>query len=103
MYALAKFQPDMPIALRVMALQSGNNKKINLYSKHWENKLQALTKTDVTYEWNVARSCNLHHHVCHEQGHLLLGKFFPVSFSFTMHREKICEENSIAYDSFNMT
>jgi len=53
MYALTKFQPDMPITLGVMALQSGNNKKIDLYSKHWENKLQALTKTAVVYEWKV--------------------------------------------------
>jgi len=44
MYTLVKFQPDMPIILGVMALQSGNNKKIDLYSKHWEYKLQALTK-----------------------------------------------------------
>jgi len=34
MYALAKFQPDMPIALGVIALQSSNSKKIDLYSKH---------------------------------------------------------------------
>jgi len=27
MYVLAKFQPDMPITLVVMALQSGNKKK----------------------------------------------------------------------------
>jgi len=33
-----------------MALQNGNNKKIDLYSNHSENKLQALTKPDVTYE-----------------------------------------------------
>jgi len=44
MYVLAKFQPDMPITLRVMALKSDKNKKIDLYSKHRENKLQALTK-----------------------------------------------------------
>jgi len=30
MYALAKFQPDMLITLRVMALQSSNSKMINL-------------------------------------------------------------------------
>jgi len=41
MYALVKFQPDMPITLGLLALQSGNSKKIDLYSKHWENKLQA--------------------------------------------------------------
>jgi len=34
MYAPAKFEPDMPITLGVMALQSGDNKKIDLYSKH---------------------------------------------------------------------
>jgi len=47
-YALAKFQSSMPIILGVTVLQSGNSKKINLYSKHWENKLQVLTKMDVT-------------------------------------------------------
>jgi len=34
MYALAKFQSDMPITWGVMALQSGDNKKIDLYSKN---------------------------------------------------------------------
>ena len=66
MYALAKFQPDMPINFRVMALQSSNSKMIDLYSKHWENKLQALTKTLITYKWNVTQSCNLYHSVRHE-------------------------------------
>jgi len=135
MYSQAKFQPDMPIIFGVMALQRGNNKKIYLYSKHWENKLQALTKTDVTYEWNITGSCNLHHRVYHEQCHCtnttidcdiqcLLGplptlrsywhsdilkgiyywvSFFPISSSFTMYRDKICEEKSIMYDSFNIT
>jgi len=102
MYALAKFQSDNPITLGVRILQNANNKKIDLYSKHWENKLQALTKADVTYERNVTQSCNLHHHVCHEEGHLLLGKFFPASLSFTMYRDEICEEKSIAYNSFDM-
>jgi len=32
-----------------MALQSSNKKKIKVLG----NKLQALTKTDVIYEWNV--------------------------------------------------
>jgi len=32
MYVLTKFQPDMPLTLRVMVLQNGNNKKIDLYS-----------------------------------------------------------------------
>jgi len=55
MYAVAKFQPDMPIALGVMVLQGIT---IDLYSKHLENKLQVLTKIDVTYERNVTHSCN---------------------------------------------
>jgi len=88
MYALVKFQLDMQISL---ALQSSNNKKIILYSKHWENELQALTNTDITYEWNVTQSCNLHHRVHHKQGHLLL-YIFLVSSSFTMHRDETCED-----------
>jgi len=49
-----------------MALQNSNSKTIDLYSKHWENKLQVLIKMLVTYKWNVTQSCNLHHHVHHE-------------------------------------
>ena len=41
MYALAKFQRDM---LQIMAPQSSSSKMIDLYSKQWENKLQALIK-----------------------------------------------------------
>jgi len=97
MYALAKFQPDIPITFGGMVLQSSNSKKINLYSKQWENKLQALTKVDVTYERNVTQSCNLHHRVSHEKGYLLLGS------SFTMYRDEMCEEKLIAYNNFGMT
>jgi len=53
MYALAKFQPDMLITFRVMTLQSSNSKMIDLYSLHWKNKLQGVTKMLVTYKWNV--------------------------------------------------
>jgi len=66
MYALAKFQPDTRITFQVMALQSSNSKMIDLYSKHWKNKLQVLTKTLVTYKWNVTQSFKLHHSVHHE-------------------------------------
>jgi len=92
----------MSITLGVMALQSSNNKKIDLYRKHWENKLQVLTKMGKTYEWNVTQSCNLHYRVSHEQGHLLLDTFFPVLPSFNMYKDEICEEKSIAYNTFNM-
>ena len=54
MYLLAKFQLSILKAFDVTAVQSSNNRKIDLYSKYWENKLQALTKTDVTYEWSDA-------------------------------------------------
>ena len=43
----------MPITLGVTALQGRNNRKIDLYSKYRENKLQALTKTVVTYRGRV--------------------------------------------------
>jgi len=100
MYALEKFQLDVLIILGVMALQSSNNKKIDLYSKHWENKLQVLTKADITYEWNITQSCNLHHRSHHEKGHLLLGTFSPVSLSFTMHVAELyrIEMKSVKYN-----
>jgi len=44
MYAVETFQPDIPMTLGVTSLQSGNSKKIDLYRKHWENKLQVLQK-----------------------------------------------------------
>ena len=49
MYVLAKFQLHILKAFEATTLQSSRNRKINLYSKHRENKLQALPKTDVTY------------------------------------------------------
>ena len=49
-YPPAKFQLHLLITLGVTALQSSNNRKIDLYSKYRENKLQALTKTAVTYQ-----------------------------------------------------
>ena len=54
-YPLAKFQLHLPITLGVTALQSSNNRKINLYSKYRENTLQARTKTIVTYQWIEVR------------------------------------------------
>ena len=74
MYVVAKFQLRIPIAFEVIALQSSNNRKINLYCKHRDNKLQPLTKTDVTYKWSGVQTRNVHHHVCHELRNGLLGK-----------------------------
>ena len=102
MYPLAKFQLHMPITLGVTALQSSNNRKIDLYSKYRENKLQALTKTVVTYQRIEVRSYNFHHRVRHEQGNQLLGTFILYSLFFTAYKDKIREEKSIAYDCFNV-
>ena len=52
MYVLAKFQLHILKAFKITTLQSSSNRKIDLYSKYRENKLQVLTKTDVTYEWS---------------------------------------------------
>ena len=52
MYVLAKFQLRILKAFEVTALQSNSNRKIDLYSKHRDNKLQALPKMDVTYKWS---------------------------------------------------
>ena len=100
MYPLAHFQPHMPITLGVTALQSGNNRKIYLYSKYRENKLQTPTKTVETYQQIQVRSYNFHHRVRHEQ---LLGKFSLYSPFFTAYKGKIREEKSIVYDRFNVT
>ena len=45
------FMLHIPRTFEVTALQDGSNRKIVLYSKYKENKLQPLTKTDVPYEW----------------------------------------------------
>ena len=50
MYLLVKFQLHIPIPGGVTALQSSNNKTIDLYSKYRGNKLKALTKMVVTSE-----------------------------------------------------
>ena len=63
MYVLAKFQLHIIKAFEVIVLQSNSNRKIDLYSKYRENKLQALLKTDVTYKWSDVETGILHHHV----------------------------------------
>ena len=73
MYLLAKFQLRILKAIEVTALQSNSNRKIDLYSKHRENNLQALPKTDVTYKWSEVGTRILHHHVGYELKNGLLG------------------------------
>ena len=92
----------MPITLGVTALQSSNNRKLDLYSKYRENKLQAPTKMIVTYQQIEVRSYNVHYHICHEQGNQLLGKFVLYSPFFTAYKGKIHKEKLIAYNHFDM-
>ena len=77
MHLLAKFQLCIVKAIEVTALQYSSNRKIDLYSKYRKNKLQPLTKTDVTYKWSDAQTQNLHHRVCHELRNGLLGNLLP--------------------------
>ena len=77
MYVLAKFQLCILKTFEVTALQSSSNRRIDLYSKYREIKLQALTKMDVTYEWKAVHTLTLHYRVCHEVRNGLLGKLFP--------------------------
>ena len=102
MYVLAKFQLRILKPFLVIALQSSCNKKIDLYSKHRENKLQALPKTDVTYEWSEVGTQILHHYVCHELKNGLLGKLFLLPPCITTNKVKIHEEASIANDRFDV-
>ena len=76
MYLLAKFQLRILKAFEVTVLQSSSNRKINFYSKYRENKLQVLTKTDVTNKWSDAQTRNLYHRVRHELRNGLLSKLF---------------------------
>jgi len=63
---------SVTLGVTCMALQVVTTKR----SICTANKLQVLKKMNVTYKWNVTWSCSLYHRVCHEKGHLLLGKFF---------------------------
>ena len=74
-----------------------------MYSKHRENKLQALPKTDVTYKWSEVGTRILHHHVRHELKNGLLGKLFLLLSCITTNKVKIHEETSIGNDRFNVT
>ena len=103
MYLLVKFQPHIPQAFEITALQSSSsNRKINLYSKYRETKLQALTKINVTYEWSKAQTWDLHHRACHELKYGLLGKLFPLLLCITTNKVKIYEETLIASNYFDV-
>ena len=102
MYVLAKFQLRILKAFEVTALQSSSNRKIDLYSKQRENKLQALPKIDVTYEWSEVRTRILHHHIRHEQRNGLLGKLFLLLPCITTNKAEIHEETSNANDHFDV-
>ena len=101
-YSLSKFQPHLPITFRAIALQSSNNRKIDLYSKYRENKLHALIKMVVTYQWIKVLRYTFHHCVYHKQGNQIVGTFFIYSPFFTTYKGKICHEKSITHNCFEM-
>ena len=103
MYVLAKFQLYILKAFEVTALQSNSNRKIDLYSKHMENTLQALPKMDVTYKWSEVETRILHHHVYHELRNGSLGKLFLLLSCITTNKVEIHEETLIANNHFNVT
>ena len=87
MYVLAKFQLHILKAIEVTALKNSSNRKIDLYNKHWENKLQVLPKTDVTYKWSEVQTRILHHHVCYKLNNGLLGKLFLLLTFITTNKQ----------------
>ena len=103
MCLLVKLQLRILKAFEVTVLQSSSNRRIDLYSKYRENKLQVLTKTDVTYERSNTQTRNLHHRVCRELRNGLLGKLFPLLLCITTNEVEIHEETSIASNCFDVT
>ena len=83
MYVLAKFQLRILKSFEVTALQSSSNRKIDLYIKYRENKLEGLPKIDVPYKWSEILTRILHHHIRHKLRNGLLGKLFPLLSFFT--------------------
>ena len=103
MCVLSKFQLHILKIFEVTVLQSSSNRKIDLYSNYRENKLQALTKTDVTYKRSEVQTRNLHYRVCHELRNGLLGKLFLLFPFITTNKVKIHEETPIANNCFDVT
>jgi len=99
----SKFQFRTLKAFEVTVLHSSSNRKIDLYSKYRENKLQALTKTDVFYECSEVRTQNLHYRVCHELRNGLLGKLFLLLSFITANKVEIHEETLIVNNRFDVT
>ena len=64
-----KCHPYKLRTLEVTVLQSGTNRKIDLYSDNVENKMQSLSKTAITYERSLEMQPTLH-----EQANSLLSK-----------------------------
>ena len=58
-HALAKFQFHMPTTLGVTALQSSYNRKIDMYSKYRDNKLQANTEMVINRMTHRVEICTI--------------------------------------------
>jgi len=106
MYLLEKLRVSIPMRWGVIALQSSNNETIDLYSEYRESKLQALTKTVVTYKQIEVGSYNSCHCAHHKQGNQLLHcisfSFIYPSFLYFNFEGEPHEEKSILYDCFGM-
>ena len=83
-------QLHMPNTFGVTPLQSSSTRKIDWYSKHWENKLQALSKTVV---YNAVHTRNLYHCVCYEPRNGLLGKVFLLIPFFITNKVQSLKKN----------
>ena len=82
---------------------AATEKSICRVRKYRENKLQVLTKTDVTYEWSEVQTQNLHHRVHHELRNELMGKLFLLLPFIIANKVKIHEETSITNNGFDVT
>ena len=67
-----------------------------MHCKYKEDKLQALTKMDVTYEWSDA--WNLHNHVCHKLSNELLDKLFLLRTTVDHHNQSWNPRKNIDYE-----
>ena len=56
--SLSKVSVKFQTLLKLHPLQSSNTRKIDLYSKHWKNKLQALAKTVLIFKYNTVQTQN---------------------------------------------
>ena len=95
MHDSAKFRLHMPSTYWNYSLRSSDTTKIDLYGKHWENKLQVLTKTAVLFEYNAVQTCNLYDRVHHKLKNRLLANLFLYNLSSAQPKMKSIKKNQL--------